>query len=301
MAIRALNHANLTLGSLSNSNTGVFYGTSAQDYSQLNYKDNIEFNAYTQIGAASSAAAGRLSHFLNLKGPSLAVDTACSSSLSALCLAANSLRIGQCSLAIVGGVHLNLCPENFIGLTKANMLSGHDQCSSFDIKADGFVRSEGCGVVIVKRLSDAIKDNNTIFAVLKSVVMNQDGEDGTVLVAPNIKAQIALHQETLAQANVTASDIDYLEAHGTGTIVGDSVEFNAIQHVHQGLHSKEKPLIIGALKSNIGHGIASSGIASLIKVICALWYEKFLQTCIIQNQIKQLIHRRYLHYFQHKK
>ncbi|ARM34745.1 SDR family NAD(P)-dependent oxidoreductase [Legionella longbeachae] len=274
VAIRALNHANLTLGSLSNSNTGVFYGTSAQDYSQLNYKDNIEFNAYTQIGAASSAAAGRLSHFLNLKGPSLAVDTACSSSLSALCLAANSLRIGQCSLAIVGGVHLNLCPENFIGLTKANMLSAHDQCSSFDIKADGFVRSEGCGVVIVKRLSDAIKDNNTIFAVVKSVVMNQDGEDGTVLVAPNIKAQIALHQETLAQANVTASDIDYLEAHGTGTIVGDSVEFNAIQHVHQGLHSKEKPLIIGALKSNIGHGIASSGIASLIKVICALWYEK---------------------------
>ncbi len=274
VAIRALNHANITLDSLSNSNTGVFYGTSAQDYSQLNYKDHIEFNAYTQIGAASSAAAGRLSHFLNLKGPSLAVDTACSSSLSALCLAANSLRMGQCSLAIVGGVHLNLCPENFIGLTKANMLSAHDQCGSFDVKADGFVRSEGCGVVIVKRLSDAIKDNNTIFAVIKSVVMNQDGDDGTVLVAPNIKAQIALHQEVLAQANLTAGDIDYLEAHGTGTLVGDSVEFNAIQQVHQGLHSKEKPLIIGALKSNIGHSIASSGMASLIKAICALQYEK---------------------------
>lgn len=274
VVIRALNHANIRLDSLSDSDTGVFYGTSAQDYSQLNYKDHIEFNAYTQIGAASSAAAGRLSHFLNLKGPSLAVDTACSSSLSALCLAANSLRIGQCAMAIVGGVHLNLCPENFIGLTKANMLSASDQCSSFDVKADGFVRSEGCGVVVVKRLSDALKDNNTIFAVIKSVVMNQDGDDGTVLVAPNIKAQISLHQSVLAQADLRPADIDYLEAHGTGTIVGDSIEFNAITQVHQGQHSKENPLVIGALKSTIGHGIASSGIASLIKAICALQHEK---------------------------
>ncbi len=273
VAVRALNHANITLNSLNDSNTGVFYGTSAQDYSQLNYKDHIEFNAYTQIGAASSAAAGRLSHFLSLKGPCMAVDTACSSSLAALYLAATSLRTKQCSMAIVGGVHLNLCPENFIGLTKANMLSAQDQCSSFDMNADGFVRSEGCGVVIVKRLSDAIKDRDMIHAVLKSIVMNQDGDDGTVLVAPNIRAQIAMHQEVLAKAHLTPSDIDYIEAHGTGTIVGDSVEFNAIQHIHKGHHTQEKPLIIGAVKSNIGHSIASSGVASLIKAIGALKHE----------------------------
>ncbi|PWY55008.1 polyketide synthase [Legionella qingyii] len=273
VAIRALNHANIPLDSLNNSNAAVFCGCSTQDYSQLNYKDNIEFNAYTQIGAASSAAAGRLSHFLNLKGPSIAVDTACSSSFSALYLAANSLRMKQCSIAIVGGVHLNLCPENFIGLTKANMLSAQDQCRSFDKNADGFVRSEGCGVVIVKRLSDARKDQDTIHAVLKSIVMNQDGDDGTILVAPNIKSQIALHHEVMAQAHLTPSDIDYIEAHGTGTIVGDSVEFNAIQQIHKGHHTQDNPLIVGAVKSNIGHSIASSGVASLIKAIGALNHE----------------------------
>ncbi|MGL5741200.1 MAG: SDR family NAD(P)-dependent oxidoreductase [Legionella sp.] len=270
VAVRALNHANIPLDSLKNSNTGVFYGTSAQDYSQLNFKDTIEFNAYTQIGAASSAAAGRLSHFLNLKGPSLAVDTACSSSLAALYLAATALRTRQCPLAIVGGVHLNLCHENFIGLTKANMLSATDKCSSFDASADGFVRSEGCGVVIVKRLSDALKDGDTIHAVLKGIVMNQDGDDGTVLVAPNVKAQIAMHQGVLAQAHLTAGDIDYIEAHGTGTFVGDSVEFNAIEQIHSGQHTQDRPLVIGAIKSILGHSIASSGIASLIKGICAL-------------------------------
>ena len=273
VAIRALNHANITLDSLNGSDSGVFCGMSTQDYSQLNYKDNIEFNAYTVLGSAASAAAGRLCHFLNLKGPSMAVDTACSSSFSALYLAVMALRNQQCSLAFVGGVHLSLCPESFISVSRANMLSARDQCSSFDIHADGYVRSEGCGVVLVKRLSDAIKDKNTIYAVIKSVVMNQDGNDGTILVAPNIKAQIAMHQAALAEANLSAADIDYIETHGTGTVVGDSVEFNAIQHVHQGLHSAEQPLVIGALKSNLGHGISSSGVASLIKAIAALTHE----------------------------
>lgn len=272
VSIRALNHANIRLDSINGSNTGVYCGISSQDYSQLNYKDNIQFNEYTQIGVAASGAPGRLSHFLNLKGPGMVVDTACSSSLSALYIAAAALRLQQCHMAIVGGVHLNLCPENFIGLTKANMLSASGKCSSFDSKADGFVRSEGCGVIIVKRLSDAIKDNNRIYAVIKSIVMNQDG-DGPGLTAPNKEAQIAMHEAALMQANVSASDIDYIETHGTGTIIGDSVEFNAIQSIHQGHHSKDNPLIIGALKSNLGHTISSSGIASLIKVICALEHE----------------------------
>jgi acyl transferase domain-containing protein/acyl carrier protein/methylmalonyl-CoA mutase cobalamin-binding subunit len=273
VAVRALNHANITLESLNDSKTGVFCGISTQDYGQLNYKDHIEFNAYTVVGSACSAAAGRLSHFLNLKGPSITVDTACSSSFSALYLAVNALRNQQCSLAFVGGVHLSLCPESFIGVTKANMLSATDRCRSFDIHADGYVRSEGCGVVLVKRLTDAIKDKNTIYAVIKSIVMNQDGHDGTSLVAPNIKAQIALHEEVLSKADLRAQDIDYIETHGTGTFVGDSVEFNAIEKVHQNQHSQEKPLVVGAVKSNLGHSISSSGMASLIKVVGALTQE----------------------------
>ena len=269
VSIRALNHANITLDSLKNTNTGVYCGISTHDYSQLNYKDNIEFNAYTPIGTANSATVGRLCHFLDLKGPSMVIDTACSSSLSALYLAATELRTQQCHIAIVGGVHLGLCPENFIGVTKANMLSAAGQCSSFDIEADGYARSEGCGVIIVQRLSDAIKENNKIHAIIKSVVMNQDGE-GTSLVAPNINAQIAIQQAALERANLAASDIDYIETHGTGTVLGDSIEFNATQHIHQGHHSNEKPLVIGALKSNLGHSISSSGIASLIKVVGAL-------------------------------
>lgn|GEM_PF-6138801 len=270
VAIRALNHANITMNSLNDSNTGVYCGISTHDYSQLNYKDQIEFNAYTSIGASNSAAAGRLSHLLNLKGPSLAVDTACSSSLSALYLAAMGIQTGQCRIAIVGGVHLSLCPDNFISPSKAHMLSATDQCSSFDKKADGYARSEGCAVIIVKRLSDAIKECDTIHGVINSIVMNQDGDDGTLLVAPNIKAQIAMHQAALARAHLSACDIEYIEAHGTGTPLGDAVEFNAIQHIHLGQHTSDKPLIIGALKSNLGHTISSSGLASLIKIVCAL-------------------------------
>lgn len=272
VAIRALNDANIPLDSLKDSNSGVYCGISTHEYSQLNYKDHIKFNAYTPIGIANSAAAGRLCHFLNLKGPSMAVDTACSSSFTALYLAATALRNQQCDMAIVGGIHLSLCPESFVGLTKANMLSATGQCSSFDSKADGFVRSEGCGVVIVKRLSDAIRDNNKIYALIKSMVINQNG-DGTGLAAPSTNAQIAMHQATLEHAHLTAGEIDYIETHGTGTTVGDPVEFNAIQSIHQGHHSAQKPLIVGALKSNIGHTISSSGIASLIKVLCSLQNE----------------------------
>lgn len=274
VAIRALNHANITLESLVGSNTAVYCGSSAQDYSQLNFKDHIAFNAYTQLGAAVSAIAGRLVHFLNLKGLSMAVDTACSSSITALSLAVSALRNQQCSMAIVGGVHLNLCPENFIGLTKANMLSAQDECRSFDINADGFVRSEGCGVLIVKRLSDAIKDQNTIHAVLKSVCVNQDGNEGVALVAPNLNAQIRMHESVLAEAQLHASDIKYIEAHGSATQLGDSIEFNAIKHLHKGQHLQEEPLIIGAVKSNMGHNIAASGLTSLIKAIQALKYER---------------------------
>lgn len=266
VSIRALNNANITIDSLKHSNTGVYCGLSTNDYSQLNLKDKIQFNAYTYLGSASSAAPGRLSYFLNLKGPCMTVDTACSSSLSALYLAAMALRTQQCDMAIVGGIHLNLCPEVFIGLSKANMLSAIGASMSFDAQADGYVRSEGCAVVILKRLSDAIRDKNKIHAIIKSIIMNQDG-GGMGMAAPNVEAQIAMHHAVLDKAHLTAKDIDYIETHGTGTVLGDSVELQAIQNIHQGKHSKDNPLIIGALKSNLGHTISASGMASLVKVI----------------------------------
>ena len=272
VAIRAINHANLRLDSLKNSNTGVYCGISTHDYRQLNYQDQIKINAYTHIGVASSAAAGRLSNFLQLTGPSMAVDTSCTSSLSALYLAAMALRTRQCDLAIAGGVHLSLCPDSYIGLSKAHLLSKSGRCHSFDIKADGFVRSEGCGVVIIKRISDAIADGNPICAIIKSIVTNQNGSGGN-LVAPSVTAQIHLHKAALAEANLTAADIDYIETHGTGTVIGDMTEFSAIQAIHQGQHTHNKPLIIGALKSNLGHTLSASGIASLLKVINAFRYE----------------------------
>ncbi|KTD57613.1 SDR family NAD(P)-dependent oxidoreductase [Legionella shakespearei] len=266
VAVRALNDANITFDSLKNSNAGVYCGLSTNDYSQLNYKDQIQFNAYTYIGSADSAAAGRLSYFLNLKGPCVTVDTACSSSLSALQLAVMALRTRQCDMAIVGGVHLSLSPEVWIGLSKANMLSAVGESRSFDAQADGYVRSEGCAVVVLKRLDDAVKDHNKIHAVIKSVIMNQDG-GGMGMAAPNIEAQIAMHHSALESAHLAASDIDYIETHGTGTVLGDAIELQAIQHIHQNKHAKDNPLVIGALKSNLGHTISTSGIAALIKVI----------------------------------
>lgn len=272
VSIRALNDANITLDSLNNSNTGVYCGLSTHEYSQLNYKDHIQFNAYTCIGSAGSAAAGRLAYFLNLKGPCITADTACSSSFSALYLAVMGLQTQQCDRAIAGGVHLVFCPEVSIGLSKANMLSAVGESRSFDATADGYVRSEGCAVVILKRLSDAIKDQDKIHAVIKGIIMNQDGS-GTSLAAPNEEAQIAMHHSVLEKAGLVASDIDYIETHGTGTIKGDAVELQAIQSVHQGKHSKDNPLIIGALKSNLGHTISASGVAGLLKVIGAFKQE----------------------------
>lgn len=274
VAIRALNHANIAPSTLNQSLTGVYCGISTNDYSQLKFKEQTTFNAYTAIGINHSAAVGRLCHFLNLKGPSMVVDTACSSSLSALYAATQGLQTGECDTAIVGGVHLGLCPEHWIGLSHANMLSASGQCHSFDSRADGYARSEGCVVVIVKRLEQALKNKDPIYALIKSIALNQDGNDGNLLMAPNGKAQIAMHQLVLERAGLSAHEIDYVEAHGTGTIVGDAVEFQALQTIHQDKHSASHPLVIGAIKSNIGHTLAASGLTALLKVIGAFQHER---------------------------
>ncbi len=184
-------------------------------------------DAYSGSGVARSVAAGRLSYFLGLKGPNLAVDTACSSSAVALHLACQSLRQKECRLALAGGVNAILVPQVTITLAQAHMLAGDGRCKTFSQSADGFVRSEGCGMLVLKRLSDAREDRDRILGVIRGSAINHDGRSSG-LTAPNGPSQEAVIRAALAQAGVAPEDVDYLEAHGTGTVLGDAIELGAL-------------------------------------------------------------------------
>ena len=215
---------------LEGSRTGVFVGITGNDYLQRINRDTEHIDAYHRTGGRLSFASGRLSYLLGLQGPSLAVDTACSSSLVALHLACQSLRSGECRLALAGGVNLILSPETSITASKARMLAPDGRCKTFDARADGFVRGEGCGVVVLKRLGDAQADGDRILAVIRGTAVNQDGKqlraDG-----PNGLAQEAVIREALASAGVDPAQVDYVEAHGTGTSLGDPIEVRALAAV----------------------------------------------------------------------
>ncbi|MFI4954386.1 MAG: SDR family NAD(P)-dependent oxidoreductase, partial [Gammaproteobacteria bacterium] len=257
---------------LRDSNTGVFIGMSSNDYGSLleKYLDEKSIEAYFGTGNAASTATGRISYTLGLKGPCLAIDTACSSALVALHEACASLRMGESDLIITGGVNVILAPQLSINFSQAKMLSPDGHCKTFDKDADGYVRGEGCGIIILKRLSDAQKDHDRILAVIKGSAVNQDGASSGLTV-PNGPAQEAVIKHALQQAKLNPDDIDYIEAHGTGTSLGDPIEMNAISHVFK---DRTNPLTIGAVKTNIGHLEAAAGIAGLIKTILSLGYEK---------------------------
>jgi len=267
----ALEDAGVYPRSLKNTDTSVFVGATSFDYEDLLVQQHLH-NSYAATGNTASVLAGRISYALGLQGPCLTLDTACSSSLTALHEACNSLHLGETSMAIVGGVNALLSPDGFINLSKANMLARDGYCKVFSDDADGYVRGEGCGVVILKRLSDAQKDGNRILALIRSAVINQDGASSGLTV-PNGVAQEKLLEQALAKAQLQPQDIDYLEAHGTGTKLGDPMETHAIAHVYKNSHSDDKPLIIGSVKANIGHLEAAAGMAGLIKVILSLKYE----------------------------
>jgi acyl transferase domain-containing protein/NAD(P)-dependent dehydrogenase (short-subunit alcohol dehydrogenase family)/acyl carrier protein/ubiquinone/menaquinone biosynthesis C-methylase UbiE len=257
---------------LFNSLTGVFIGISSSDYSQrLIGTENID--AYFGTGNAFSAAVGRISYFLGLKGPSLAVDTACSSSLVAVHVACQSLRLRECNLALAGGVNLMLSPDVTITFSQAGMLAPDGRCKTFDARANGYVRGEGCGIVILKRLTDAIKDNDSILAVVRGTAVNQDGPSGGLTV-PNGPSQEAVIHQALNNGNLSPEDISYIEAHGTGTSLGDPIEIGALGEVFGKNHGEENPLIIGSAKTNIGHLEAAAGIAGLMKLVLQLQHQK---------------------------
>ncbi len=270
----ALEDANIPPDSLFNTSSGVFVGVSTTDYRIENLQgvEQTEYAAYLGTGNALSTASGRLSYFLGLTGPSLTVDTACSSSLVAVHLACQSLRQQECHLALVGGVNLILSPVTNIVFCRAGMLSRDGRCKTFAAAADGYGRGEGCGVLVLKRLSDAQRDGDQIQAVIRGSAVNQDGRSGGLTV-PNGLSQAEVIRQALTNGGVEANQVDYVEAHGTGTSLGDPIEMDALESVYGPHHLLDRPLIVGSVKTNIGHTEAAAGIAGLIKVVLQLQEE----------------------------
>jgi acyl-CoA synthetase (AMP-forming)/AMP-acid ligase II/3-oxoacyl-(acyl-carrier-protein) synthase len=271
VAWETFEHAGLVPGRLAGSRTGVFVGISGNDYGRLQAADPGRIDAYVGTGNAFSVAANRISHLWDFRAPSLAVDTACSSSLVAVHLACESLRRGESDLALAGGVNLTLTPELTVALSQARMTAGEGRCKTFDAAADGYVRGEGCGMVLLKRLRDALRDGDPVLAVVKGTAVNHDGRSNG-LTAPSGRAQQAVIREALDDAGVAPGQVGFVETHGTGTALGDPIEFEALSAVLSAGRPPGRPCVLGAVKTNIGHLEAAAGIAGFIKAVLALWH-----------------------------
>lgn len=253
---------------LKGSHTGVFVGVTNPDYPSLQAGDYDNVDTYTSIGNALAIAANRLSYVFDFQGPSLALDTACSSSLVAAHMACKSLQSNESDMALAAGINLVLAPAVNISLSKATMLSPTGSCKTFDANADGYVRSEGVGMVLLKRLSDAIRDKDNVLAIIRGSAVNQDGRSNGI-TAPNRHAQERAVLSAWADANVTANDVDFVETHGTGTALGDPIEVQALATAFRE-RTVKAPVRLGAVKPNIGHLETAAGIAGLIKAVLAL-------------------------------
>lgn len=274
-AWQAMQDAGMVRERLSGQLTGVFIGVTSNDHSQISLEtgDVSNIDTYHITGNTNNAAAGRLSYVMGLRGPCMAIDTACSSSLTAMHQAVRCLQSGECDAALTGGVNLMLSPVTNLALSKTKVLSPAGCCRTFDQDADGMVRGEGCGVVVLKRLRDAQQDGDRILAVVRGSAVNQDGPSSGLTV-PNGPAQEALVRNALKQAGLQADDVDYVEAHGTGTSLGDPIELKALANVYAASRSPRRPLLVGSVKTNIGHLEAGAGVAGLIKLVLALQHEE---------------------------
>jgi acyl transferase domain-containing protein/SAM-dependent methyltransferase len=269
----ALENAGQSPDRLFGSSTGVFVGISHSDYLHLIFQDINQIDVYSTTGSALSIAGGRLSYILGLQGPNICIDTACSSSLVAVHLAVQSLRLGESDVALAGGVGLILMPEITVNFSKSQMMAADGRCKTFDAAADGYVRGEGCGMIVLKRLSDALADGDHILAVIRGSAINQDGRSGG-MTAPNGPSQESVISAALANARVKPEDVTYIEAHGTGTSLGDPIEVQALGAVFGAAHSADNPLMLGSVKTNVGHLEAAAGIAGLLKVVAALQHHE---------------------------
>ncbi|HEY9227526.1 MAG TPA: type I polyketide synthase, partial [Gemmatimonadaceae bacterium] len=267
----ALEHAGIAPAALVGSQTAVYIGITTQDYAirQISAGGSAFADAYSASGTAGAMASGRLAYTLGLHGPNVSMDTACSSSLVALHWGVQSLRLREADLALAGGVNLTLTPDGAIVTARARMMSFTGRCHTFDAAADGYVRGEGCGMLVLKRLSDAQRDGDRVLALIRGSALNQDGRSSG-LTAPNGPAQEAVIRAALANARLTAADISYVEAHGTGTSLGDPIEVRALGEVFGSTHSAAAPLHIASVKTNIGHLEGAAGMAGIIKTVLAL-------------------------------
>ena len=267
----ALENGGIAPQSLRGSQTGVFMGVCFDDYAKFNVKsvDTTRIDAYDALGNFRSVAAGRISYFLGLHGPTMQLDTTCSSALLGVHLACQSLRNRESNIALAGGVNLMLEPGTTVGFSKLKALSPDGRCKTFDATANGYARGEGCGVVVLKRLSDAIADGDLIHGLVRGSAANHDGRSNG-LTAPNGSAQEALLHQALNNAKVKPHQIQYVEAHGTGTSLGDPIEVSALGRVLGQGRSKDNPLTIGSVKTNFGHTETAAGVAGLIKVVLSL-------------------------------
>ncbi len=248
--------------------TGVFIGISLSEYSQLQFRDPSMLTSHSGTGSALSIAANRISYFFNFHGPSLAIDTACSSSLAAVHLACQSIRNGECGMALAGGVNIILSPAHSIAFSKAGVLAPDGRCKTFDAGANGYVRGEGGGMIVLKPLAAALADGDPVHALILGSAMAQDGRTNG-LMAPSREGQEAMLREAYQSAGVLPGSVQYVEAHGTGTLLGDSIEAQALGSVI-GAGRTNGPCVIGSVKTNIGHLEAAAGIAGLIKVILSI-------------------------------
>ncbi|NEP57546.1 MAG: alpha/beta fold hydrolase [Symploca sp. SIO2G7] len=269
----ALENAGIAPTSLAGSQTGVFVGIHWDDYSAERFYlvNPSDLNAYPTLSNLRSLSAGRIAYVLDLHGPTLQVDTACSSALVSVHLACQSLHDRECNLAIAGGVSLLLSPKLTIGFCQMNVLAKDGRCKTFSDSVDGFVQGEGCGMVILKRLSDAISDRDPILATIRSSVVNHDGYSLT-LTTPASAAQEAMLRQAIENAHIEPKQVQYVETHGTGTPLGDPIEVKALAKVLG--ENRQEPLVIGSMKTNMGHLGAAAGVAGLIKTVLALQHNQ---------------------------
>jgi acyl transferase domain-containing protein len=265
---QALENAGISMKSIIGSDCGTFIGGFGDEYRSIQAAQVYDQNQYQAVGTGGAMLSNRLSWFYDLRGPSFSLDTACSSSMVALHLACQSLKLGECSMALVGGINMILGPDTFISLSRLRFLSPDGICHTFDHRANGYARGEGVGVLVIKKLSDALRDQDTIRAVIRGTHINQDGKTPSITV-PSASAQASLIRETYRKAGLDLKDTGYFEAHGTGTPQGDFQEMSAIADAFQH-RGPENPLYVGSVKTNVGHGEGLAGVNGLIKSVLML-------------------------------